>query len=123
MLSDIVTAINILQEIKEIYDKLKSNLEALKLLGERVEIFNKILQELKDSNNGREITTSLEDSLKSLNQLLMEIKDYIEKNSIQENKSVFRKFFFFNNRNKIENDIKSFIERIYATNSRAILNH
>ena len=118
MLNDIVTAINILQEIKKICDQLKSNLESLKQLGQRVAIFNELLLELKVSFNNRVISTSLEDSLKALNPLLLEIKEYIEDHLIQETKSKsklkFAKRLLINIafRNQIENDINSFTERI-----------
>jgi hypothetical protein len=121
MLSDIVTAINILSEIYNIYEQLKEDQILFRRLCERVQLFTKFLQELqtncaypnyKPTDPG---TDSLEGNIIQLTSLLSEIKDFLTKHS-ESNKSFYGSFkriiITASFRNKFTNNLNSLNQRI-----------
>ena len=87
MLSDIVSALKILNEIYGIYQQLRENEILFRRLCERAQIFTDFLRELQTncSNPNYKPTASLRDSVVQLTGLLSEIKDFLTKNSKNSN--------------------------------------
>ena len=117
MLSDIVTAINILSEIYNIYEKLKEDQILFRRLCERVQLFTKFLQELQTNcaNPNYKPTASLKDYTVQLTTLLGEVKDFLTKHS-KKSKSFYGSFkriiITTSFRNKFTNDLNSLNQRI-----------
>jgi hypothetical protein len=83
MLSDIVTAISILNEIYGIYEQLQENDVLFRRLCERAQLFTNFLRELQTNCSKPQFkpTASLRDSVAQLTGLFSEIKDFLTKNS------------------------------------------
>ena len=117
MLSDIATAISILSEIYDIYERLKEDQILFRRLCERVQLFTKFLQELQANcaNPNYKPTDSLEDYITQLTSLLSEIRDFVTKHSKKSNSfyGSFKRIIITSSfRNKFTNELNSLNQRI-----------
>ena len=117
MLSDIVSALEFLNEIYSIYEQFQENEVLFRRLCERVQLFTNFLQELQIncSNPKFSATASLRDSVIQLTNLLGEIKDFLTNNSKSSDSffgSVKRIVISISFRNHFTNDLNSLNQRI-----------